>query len=236
MTKHPRTTALCIFTRPWSKMNLFATLTILLLSSGSFGATITIKKVKGNSAVIEMSSSLEVGKTYNLESDALTLQTDYSNQFKSRLNSISLGLDVNMMSGNKVTDNKAAFKGRYGWNHRNFEFGPIISVEVYDKGFGTNTDYLIGGYYDYNYIENKAPRDLIYGPTVQLLLGNRTFDSGGSAQITHGNLGGFMTWFINGSPVALRTEATYLYRRVNSSASETTLSGASAQMYLMYYY
>ncbi len=236
MTKYLFTSSPLFFARLWSKTNLFATIAALLFTSTSLAATITIKKVKGNSAVIEMSSPLEAGKTYNLESDALTLQTDYSNQFKSRLNSISLGLDVNLMSGNKVTDNTAAFKGRYGWNHRNFEFGPLVSVEVYDKGFGTNTDYMIGGYFDYNSIDNKAPRDLIYGPTVQLFLGNRSFDSGGSAQITQGNLGGFMTWFINGSPVALRTEATYLYRRVNSSTSETTLSGVTAQMYLMYYY
>ena len=227
MTKHPRTS-----TRLWS--TLFLAFVTLPLSSQA--TTITIKKVKGNSAVIEMSSPLETGKTYSLEADALTLQTDYSSQFKSRANSISLGLDVSLVSGNKVVDNTAAFKMRYGWNHRSFEFGPIVNIEVYDKGFGTNTDYLVGGYYDYNYNDNKAPRDLVYGPTVQLLLGNRSFDTGGSAQITQAQLGGFLTWFINGSPVALRTEATYLYRRVNASSAETTLSGFTTQMYLMYYF
>jgi hypothetical protein len=227
MTKHPRTS-----TRLWSTLIL----AFMILPLSSQATTITIKKVKGNSAVIEMSSPLEAGKTYNLEADALTLQTDYSSQFKSRSNSVSLGLDVNLVSGNKVVDNTAAFKMRYGWNHRSFEFGPIVNIEIYDKGFGTNTDYLFGGYYDYNYNDNKAPRDLVYGPTLQLLLGNRSFDIGGSAQISQAQLGGFLTWFINGSPVALRTEATYLYRRVNASAAETTLSGFTTQMYLMYYF
>lgn len=227
MTKHP-----CSSARLWSTLFL----AFFTLSLHAQATTITVKKVKGNSAVIEMSSPLEAGKTYSLESDAMTLQTDYSNQFKSRFNSISLGLDVSMISGNKVVDNVAAFKMRYGWNHRSFEFGPIVNIEVYDKGFGTNTDYLLGGYFDYNYTDNKAPRDLIYGPTMQLLLGNRTFDTGGSAQITQAQLGGFITWFINESPIALRSEATYLYRRVNSSANETNLSGFTAQFYLMYYF
>ncbi|MBC7459051.1 MAG: hypothetical protein H7235_12275, partial [Bdellovibrionaceae bacterium] len=137
MIKHPRFLA-----RLWSTL-LFST----LLPLYSQATTIIIKKIKGNSAVIEMSSALEAGKTYSLESDAITLQTDYSTQFKSRFNSVSLGLDVNLISGNKVVDNLAAFKMRYGWNHRSFEFGPIINIEVYDKGFGTNTDYLIGGYF-----------------------------------------------------------------------------------------
>lgn len=227
MTKQPRTS-----TRLWSTLLLI----VLTLPLTAQATTITVKKVKGNSAVIEMSSPLEAGKSYSLESDSLTLQTDYSNQFKSRFNSVSLGLDVSMISGNKVVDNVAAFKMRYGWNHRSFEFGPIVNIEVYDKGFGTNTDYLLGGYFDYNYLENKAPRDLIYGPTVQLLLGNRSFDTGGSSQLTQAQVGGFLTWFINESPVALKTEATYLYRRVNSSASETSLSGFTTQIYLMYYF
>lgn len=227
MTKHHRASA-----RLWS--TLFIAVTTLPLALQA--TTITIKKVKGNSAVIEMSSPLETGKTYSLESDAITLQTDYGNQFKSRFNSVSLGLDINMISGNKVVDNEAAFKMRYGWNHRSFEFGPVLNIEIYDKGFGTNTDYLLGGYFDYNYTDNKAPRDLIYGPTAQLLLGNRSFDTGGSAQITQAQIGGFITWFINETPVALRSEASYVYRRVNSSSTETNLSGFSAQIYLMYYF
>jgi hypothetical protein len=228
MTKHPGTT-----TRLWSAKVL---LMILICPHLAQAITITVKKVKGNSAVIEMSAPLEMGKTYNLESDAMTLTTDYSTQFKSRLNSISLGLNVNIMSGTKVVDNLAAFKGRYGWNHRTFEFGPTVDISIYDKGFGTNTDYLVGLYYDYNVGENKAPRDWVYGPTMQLALGNRNYDTGGSAQVTQAQLGGFMTWFINSSPVALRSEATYLYRRINNTANETTLNGFTAQLYLMYYY
>ncbi len=219
-------------TRPWSILFLFT----LILPHLARATTITVKKTKGNSAVVEMSSPLETGKTYSLESDTMTLQTDYAAQFKSRSNSVSLGLDINLINGNKVVDNTAAFNMRYGWNHRTFEYGALVNVELYDKGFGTNTEYLLGGYFDYNYTENKAPRDLIYGPTVQLSLGNRAFAAGGSAQITQGQLGGFLTWYINSSPVALRTEAAYLYRRVNSSDTETTLSGFTAQFYLMYYF
>ena len=218
--------------RLWSILVLIG----LILPRTSQATSITVKKVKGNSAVIEMSTPLEAGKTYNLESESLTLQTDYSTQFRSRFNSMSLGLDVNMVNASKVVDNTAALKFRYGWNHRSFEFGPVAYIEVYDKGFGTNTDYLAGLYFDYNWIENKAPRDWIYGPTAQVLLGNRNFDTGGSAQVTQGEVGGFMTWFINNSPVALRSEAGYVYRRVNGSASETTLSGFNAQIYLIYYY
>lgn len=222
--------------RRWSNFYLLFFWLAFFHLQTSLASTITVKKVKGNSAVIEMSSALEVGKTYNLEGDTLTVQTDYTSQFKSRFNSVSLGLDLSMINANKVVDNSASFKARYGWNHRSFEFGPVINLSLYDKGFGTNTDYLVGAFLDYNLIDNKAPRDLIYGTILQIMLGNRAFDTGGSAQVTQGSLGGFVTWFINNSPVALRSEVSYLYRRVNSSSSETTLNGLTGQVYLIYYF
>lgn len=224
-----------IYTQPrlWSALLLAL---VLLTTLSTHADSITVKKIKGNQAVVEMSSPLEIGKTYNLESENLTLSTDFSSQFKSRLNSISLGYNFNFLSANKTQDSTFAFFGRYGWNHSIFEFGPVIQVEIYDKGFGTNTTYLVGGYFDYNYGENKSPRDLVYGPTAQISLGNRNFESGGSAQLSQIQVAGFLTWFINRSPVALRIEVGYQTRRISAANDETTLSGAASQLYMMYYY
>lgn len=217
---------------------LFLIFSVLILTSyeKAHATSITVKKVKGNQAVIEMSSPLEAGQTYNLENEAVTLHTDYSAEFKSRYNSITLGASVALISGNKTLENDVRFIGRYGWNHSRFEFGPTLDFEVYDNGFGTGTNYLIGGYYDYNYVENRSPREMVYGPTVQFALGNRNYASGGSSQITQLQVGGFFTWFINGSPVALKTELGYLYRKVTSSAAESALTGFNSQIYLIYYY
>lgn len=143
---------------------------------------------------------------------------------------------MSFLSGNKTQDSTFIFFGKYGWNHMTFEFGPVLQLDIYDKGFGVNTTYLVGAYFDYNYAENKSPRDLVYGPTVQLALGNRDFESGGSAQIAQGEVGGFLTWFINRSPVALRGELVYQIRRVSSSTDEVTLNGGGSRIYLMYYY
>ncbi len=220
-----------------SKPRPIASLLVLLLTSQlSHGASITIKRIKGNQAVIEMNSPLEVGKTYNLETEALTLQTDYSTQYKSRINAISFGAQVNLVSGNKTLENNVLFTGRYGWNHSRFEFGPTVTLDISDTGFGTNTSYLIGGYYDYNYVENRNPRDLIYGPSAQFALGNNNYSGGGSSQITQFQVGGFLTWFVNNSPLALKTEIGYLYKKVTAAASDTTLSGVRGQLFFCYYY
>ena len=224
-----------LIARPKSKYFILG-LILLSVPENVLATTITVKKIKGQQAVVEMSSSLEVGKTYNLESEGITLKTDFSTQFKSRLNSISLGAQLNLISGTKTLENTFVLNGKYGWNHSSFEFGPVINLEIYDKGFGTSTDYLLGLYYDYNIKENKSPTDLIYGPTVQFALGNKNYNAGGSSQISQLQAGGFTSWFINSSPVALRFELNYLTRKVISSNAENTLSGFNSQMYLVYYY
>ncbi len=179
---------------------------------------------------------LEAGKTYNLETEKLTLDADFSQAFKSRYNSISLGSDLSFLSGTKTLDNNFSFYGKYGWNHTTFEFGPVLQLHIYDKGFGMNTTYLIGGYFDYNYTPNRAPREWIFGPSVQVSLGNRNFEAGGSAQLTQAKLSAFLTWYINNSPVALKTELGYQIQRVSSASDENDLTGVASQIYLTYYF
>lgn len=220
--------------RPWPA--LITLMTAYLICSFSYATSITVKKIKGSQAVVEMSTPLEAGKTYNLETESLTLETNYSTQFKSRSNSVSLGFDLNFLNGPKTLDNNISFFAKYGWNHISFEFGPVLRASMYDKGFGTNISYLVGGYFDYNYADNKSPRDLVYGASVQAALGNKNYDSGGSAQLTYGQVALFLSWFINNSPVVLRTELGYQITKVTSAAAENTLSGVASQVYLMYYF
>lgn len=220
--------------RPWA--SLLIILVSLAFSITAWATSITIKKIRGKQAIVELDSPLEEGKTYQIETEKITLNTDFSEQFKSRYNSISLGADLSFFSGTKTLDNNFSFIGKYGWNYTNFEFGPVINLQVYDKGFGTSTTYLLGGYFDYNYTPNKAPRDLIFGPSVQLLLGNRTFETGGSAQLSQAQLSLFLTWYINSSPLALKSELGYQIRRVTSSTAESNLSGVVSQIYMAYYF
>lgn len=221
--------------RPWASY-LFTVIFITFHSAAGASSSITVKKIRGKQAIVELNAPLEEGKTYQIETEKITLETDFSEQFKSRYNSISIGADLSFFSGTKTLDNNFSFIGKYGWNYTNFEFGPVVNLQVYDKGFGTSTTYLLGGYFDYNYIPNKAPCELIFGPSVQLLLGNRTFETGGSAQLSQAQLSLFLTWYINNSPLALKSELGYQIRRVTSSTGENDLSGVVSQIYMAYYF
>lgn len=220
-------------------LNTVILIVFISLPSYSFADSFVVKKVKGKQAVIESTTELQEGKVYNLENDTkdtLAVSVPALSSFKSRYNSISLNIDMSFIKGSKTTENDFNLNARYGWNHTHFEFGPAVILDINNYGFGVNTNYLIGGYFDYNSVPNRSPRDLVYGPSGQFLIGNKNSDSGSRSQLTQIQASGFVTWFINQSPVAIRTEVGYVYKKVNSSSNETNLSGAVGKMFLMYYF
>lgn len=211
---------------------------LLFCVSNSYANKVVVKKVKGRQAIIESTENLEVGKTYYLNSDdsLVSEPTDFGGEKKSRYNSISLGGQFSFVNGNNVTDNTFSISGRYGWNHSKFEFGPAVNLMGINQGYGMALDYLVGGYVDYNMVQNKYPTQTIYGPSFEMSLGNKQFSEGGSARIFYARASAFITWYINNSAVAIRSEAGYSYKKVTSSQNDTGLSGLSGQFFLLYYF
>lgn len=221
------------------KNRFLCTALLLLCVSNSYAKKIVVKKTKGRQAIIESTEALESGKTYYLTTDedaAISTTTDFGTEKKSRYNSISLGGQFSFVNGNNVTDNTFSIAGRYGWNHSKFEFGPSVNLMGTNQGYGMALDYLLGGYFDYNWVQNKYPMQTVYGPSIELSLGNKQFSEGGSARIFYARASAFITWYINNSAVAIRSEAGYSYKKITSSQNDTSLSGLSGQFFLLYYF
>lgn len=209
----------------------------LSVTNVAYAQKFKVKKVKGRAAVIESSVPLEEGKTYELQSDQISSDVNYSNiGFKSRQNSFTVGLNLGYVKGDTVQKTSYDLQGRYGWNFSYIEFGLVGRINFVDLGYGGTTDFAAGGYFDYNLITNRDSKNLIYGPFVLATIGTLQSTGGASSNITDLNAGGFLTWFLTESSVALRIEGYGDFQQVSSSVGQTTLTGGGGRGLLIVYF
>lgn len=214
---------------------LFTSLQLMVLNPAQ-AQKFKVKKVKGRTALIESSIPLEEGKTYDLQTEAVSSDVNYSNSgFKSRQNSFTLGMDFSYIKGDTVQNNSYNLQARYGWNFSYLEFGVVGELTYLDRGAGSTTNLAAGGYFDYNLVTNRDSKNLIYGPTALVTIGTIQF-TGGSSNVLDLNAGGFLTWFLTQSSVALRLEAFVDVEQVSASTGQTTLTGGGGRGLLVVYF
>lgn len=214
---------------------------ILFTPFNSFAEKFKVTKVKGNRAIIETTVSLQEGQIYEmLTGENISQDVDYrSNIVKSRNNSITLGGDLNFLKTDTYQSNSYSLQFRYGWNFTNLELGTLVNVSSLDVGAGATTSFLLGGYFDYNFVANRDPRKSIYGVFSLLGFGSTSYPStsaGGSSSVIQLNVGGFLTYFIGNGSTALRGEAYAVYQQVNTSTAQNSLIGAGARGLLVLYF
>lgn len=205
-------------------------------SSQSLAQKITIKKIKGLSAIIESSIPLEEGQSYDLQTSPISSDVNYSAQgFKSRKNSVTLGVNFSTFNSDSVQNTYFSFQGRYGWNFSFLEFGLVGQGNYSDDGSGAKTDFAIGGYFDYNLITNRDLKSVIYGPFTLITIGS-TQKKGGAASIIDANVGGFISYFPNKGATAFRIEAMLDDQQIISTSSSTNIVGFGGRALILYYF
>jgi hypothetical protein len=221
-------------------LSAFICTIILGITHSASAEKIKVKKVKGNSAVIESTTPLEEGQTYEIGPEAVAGEVDYKGAaMKSRTNSLSFGANFEYLKSDLSQSNIFGIQGRYGWNFSNLEVGLMAELESVDVGAGATSTFLVGGYFDYNMVSNRDPRDLIYGPFVLLATGSTQYPAsatGGSSTKLASNVGGFLTYFLGGSSTAIRGEGFYNYQQINTTAGQNAVAGFGARLLLVYYF
>ncbi len=206
----------------------------------SFAQKITVKKTKGRNAIIESSIPLEEGEVYDLQTATISESPNYQSKgLKSRQNSLMLGGNFVSQRGTDYQKNAGALHARYGWNFTQLEFGAAVDMTSVDLGAGATTDFLLGGYFDYNLISNRDPRPFVYGPFAFAGFGSVQSPAsrgGGSASIVSINGGGFLTWYLAGTSTALRGEAYLDIQQINTSTRQTDVTGFGSRGFLVFYF
>jgi hypothetical protein len=221
-------------------LNLFVSTLIFTLAKPVYAEKITVKKVKGTQAIVETTTELVEGQTYELAAQPLTEDVDYKQSvLRPRNNSLTLGASFDFVKSELLSSSQADFQARYGWSFSTLEFGVVIKFSSSDQGGGATTSFLGGGYFDYNLVNNRDPRNLIYGPFVLLATGSTQYPSaatGGSSTKLESNLGGFMTYFLAKTSTAIRGEAYYNYQQINTTAQQNSVAGFGMRGLLVFYF
>lgn len=199
--------------------------------------SIKVKKAKGKSAIIESSYPLQVGESYNLESAPISETPQYNFSSHSKSNSLSITGSISAKKADNLRENQLTLETRYGWNAIQYEYGPIFLLSMIDEGGGFNSEFHLGGFFDYNLVPNRAKDQLIFGLTTQALIGNRNSQaSGGNSQILTFYGGGFLSYFLFNTTTALRTELNVLARKISTDKSSTTVKGVQGKLLLSFYF
>lgn len=218
-----------------SILTLF-TLTSLFAKAETF----TVKKTKGRQAVIESSVPLIEGETYIIQpikqSGLISEDVSYPKSNRSRENSFSAGINSSFFKADNLQEHEIDIEGRYGWNFDDYEAGPLLHINLLDEGAGFNTDFYVGGYFDYNITANVNREDVVYGVTAQAFGGNREFTNGSSSQIFAMGAGGFLSWFLMGSSTALRFEGIAESKKIATSTTSASAIGFVGKMLFVFYY
>lgn len=219
-------------------LSFFITFTITPLSWSA--ESFTVKKTKGRQAVIESSTPLVEGETYIIQtskqSGLISEDVSYPRSNRSRENSFSAGINSSFFKADKLQEHQIDIEGRYGWNFGDYEVGPLLHIALLDEGAGFNTDFHVGGYFDYNIVPNVGRAEIIYGLTAQGFGGNREFTNGSSSQIFAMGAGGFLSWYLMGSTTALRFEGLVESKKIATSTASSSAVGFAGKMLFAFYY
>ena len=220
--------------------NLSAFTLFFALANPVYAEKITVKKVKGTQALVETTTELVEGQTYELAVQPISEEVDYKQSvLKPRNNSLTLGTSFDFIKSELLSDSRFDFQARYGWSFSTLEFGVLVKLSSSDQGAGATNSFLGGGYFDYNLVNNRDPRNFIYGPFVLVATGSTQYPNattGGSSTKLESNLGGFITYFLAKSNTAIRGEAYYNYQQINTTAQQNSVAGFGFRGLLLFYF
>ncbi len=206
----------------------------------AFAQKITVKRTKGSSSIVESSVPLEEGMVYDLQTAPISENVSYQSKgLSSRQHSLMIGGSFSSLSGTNYQKSAGSLNARYGWNFTQLELGVAAEVNSTDVGAGATTDFLFGGYFDYNLIANRDSRNYIYGPFAFAGFGSIQMPSskgGGSVSVVDTNAGGFLTWFLSGTSTAIRLEGYFDYQQINTSLAQTAATGFGTRGFLVFYF
>ncbi|UYL07651.1 hypothetical protein B9G69_011395 [Bdellovibrio sp. SKB1291214] len=209
---------------------------IILGSSSAFAQKIKVRKVKGNTAIVESTSPLAPGAVYDLIS-----QDQFGDDSGPATRDHFVGL--NLVFGNTKSDaanstNETTMNlmARFGWNLATFEFGPLVQMVMTHANDVTATTWKAGGFGDYNLSPNITGEAFVYGLTAWGAFGNEDRGNGTKMDLVDMFGGLFIKWFPTSSSACFRIDFGYQYERQTVSGGYYTDTGITGSAGIFAYF
>jgi len=218
---------------------LFSFLLILISPFSLSAEKGTITQMKGRKAIVVFDSDIpfRLGQSVFLTSPdgiELGLKTETRNLLE-RKNSVNLlGSYSSIKPKTGDTTTTFSLSGSYSWNWSKYEFGPIVAFSSTDTDGQGESSNSLGGYFDYNIIQNVPGQEMIWGGVARLLLGSETTTRTNSKQTDSSTTfeAGVQAKFFQLSQVlALRTELVFQNKKVEDDSTNGFVLNLGLQHY-----
>ncbi|QDK45978.1 hypothetical protein DOM22_12860 [Bdellovibrio sp. ZAP7] len=212
--------------------HLLLIITMMTLGSVSaYAQKIKVRKVKGNTAIIESTSPLAPGAVYDLISED---QLGDDSGPATRKNFVGLNLifgNTKSDAPNSTNETTMSLMARYGWNLGTYELGPLVQMTMTHVSDVTATTWRVGGFADYNFTPNTPGEAFIFGLTAWGAFGNEDRGNGAKFDIVDIFGGGFVKWYpTTSSSACFRIDFGYQYERQTVAGgyySDTGITGSA---------
>ncbi|WP_413584599.1 hypothetical protein [Bdellovibrio sp. HCB274] len=188
--------------------------TLITLSAGSASAQkIKVRKVKGNTAIVESNSPLSPGAVYDLIS-----QDQFGDEMGMATRDHFVGMSFGFSNTksdaqNATNESSMSLDMRFGWNLATFEVGPLVQFSMNHANDITSTAWKLGGFADYNLVPNITGEAFLYGLTAWGAFGNIDRGNGTKVDVVDAFGGLVVKWFPTSSSACFRFDLGYMYER-----------------------
>ncbi|MBO9666882.1 MAG: hypothetical protein J7501_08720 [Bdellovibrio sp.] len=209
---------------------------ISITAAPAFAQKIKVRKVKGNSAIVESTGPLQPGAVYDLMS-----ADDFGEEIGSTPRKYLVGLNfvfTNTKSdaANTTAETYLNLSAKFGWNLGTFELGPLIDYRMNHVNDVTQTTWKVGGWADYNFTPNMAGESFLFGLGATGAFGNEDRGNGTKVDLFNVFVGPFAKWFPTSSSVGFRMDFGYVYERQSVTDGYTTASGLASSAGIFAYF
>ncbi|MGE5087245.1 MAG: hypothetical protein ACM3MG_13145 [Bacillota bacterium] len=209
---------------------------VFSLISPAFAQKIKVRKVKGNTAIIESSSLLRPGAVYDLMSPN-DLSEDITPSSRKYLVGLNFALtNTKSDAANATNETNVNLTIKFGWNLGTFELGPLLNYNMSHANDITQTLWKIGGFADYNFMPNISGETFLWGVGGTGAFGNWDKGNGTKVDVMDIFAGPFTKWFPTSSAVGFRVDLGLSYQRQTTTTENNTVSGLASSAGIFAYF
>lgn len=204
-----------------------------LFSLNAYAQQMNVIQVKGNRAIVEVQTGerLKVGESYAVGKVDGDISLDTS-AIKQGRRDYLVGIDAQLSSTKEDrvgAETVFEIDGtvKFGWNKKQYEYGPLLSVEYLKVG-GIKPTYTFGAgaFGTYNFQPNLRGNDLIYSGDAQFVFQQTKQGSASAFNTMTMTVGPFAKLFAFSEDFCFRAGFVFLWQRSSPSTGDVTTTGA----------
>lgn len=216
-------------------MKISIIVTILFSVFAAQAQQLNVIQVKGNRAIVEVQTGekLKVGESYSVGKVDGEISLDPVASGKGSRNYL-VGLDFSLSNtktdvANAETQLDIDSTLKFGWNKKQYEFGPLATLDYTKTGSVKPTyTYGLGAFGTYNFQPNVIGTDMIFSGDADFVWAQTKVASADAVNTMRFTAGPFMKWYGISEDHCFRGGLVFYWSRTSPATGDVTTTGVKA--------